>query len=114
RDQALVLRRNRLVVLNLSDQYMDLICVLERGQRSEAPRQVFIGRCRYAQGAEPVVSRKVEIFEQRQPCGPVDVPDHPFAPSVRPSIVHGTYGETLLCRKELFVDERQILAERTA
>ena len=91
---------------------MDLIRILERRQRAEAPGQVLLRGGGDSQCAKAVVASEVEILEQRQARGLVDEADHPFPPAIRPSVVDRADGQTFFRWQELLADERKVLAER--
>jgi hypothetical protein len=114
RDQALLRSRDGLVGEHLSDQLVDLVRIVDGGQRSEPARQVRLRRSRDTERAEAVVACEVQILEHRQPSRLVDEANHALAPAIGPCIVDGADRAAFLRGQKLLVDQRQVLAELEA
>src|SRR5690606_25140265 len=100
--------------LDPAHELVDLVGLCERRQWPESTRQIFVSRRRNAERAKPIVSREVQVLEQRQTRRLVDEANHALAPTVGPRVVDGTRGRAFRGRQEFLIDERQVLAEREA
>ena len=79
---------------------MNRLQIAQLRRRAVLPRQILLCRCRHAQRAEPVVPRKVEVFQRREPRWAIDQADDPLTPAVGPSIIDGTGRSVRLGREE--------------